>query len=189
MNLKQTNIDIVVLNVWYILDIGKTPKITAINRIANMEAMLPGLTQNDSMVPYCHADGLPQTYDIALDNKPIYHCSHQVPLPKDKVVDILIIDDTANERGITHPFHLHGYGFQVIDMGTHDQLVNKNSAFINAKHPPVIKDTITIISHGYVRLRFRTTNPGYWVCNRLKCFIQMSPFSWHLSHFISFYFI
>lgn len=84
-----------------IVDIGRTPKITAINRISNIEASIPGLTQDDSHIPYCHAGNLTENFDIALDNKPIYHCSHQVPLEKDKVYEIFIIDETMNERGIS----------------------------------------------------------------------------------------
>lgn len=62
-----------------------------------------------------------------------------------------------------HPVHLHGYGFQVIDIGSYDHYNNHKSFFSNAKHLPPIKDTIILPYNGFVRLRFRACNPGYWL--------------------------
>lgn len=59
--------------------------------------------------------------------------------------------------------HLHGYSFQVIDIGTRDQLENGTTAFTNATHAPVLKDSVVVPSGGFVRIRFRATNPGYWM--------------------------
>lgn len=59
--------------------------------------------------------------------------------------------------------HLHGYSFQVIDMGTRDQLKSGKTAFTNATHAPVIKDAVVIPSGGFIRIRLRTTNPGFWL--------------------------
>lgn len=59
--------------------------------------------------------------------------------------------------------HLHGYSFQVIDMGTRDQLKNGTTAFTNATHVPVLKDSVAVPSGGFVRIRFKATNPGYWM--------------------------
>lgn len=64
---------------------------------------------------------------------------------------------------MSHPMHLHGYSFQVIDMGTRDQLANGTTGFTNATHTPVLKDTVAVPSGGFVRIRFKATNPGYWV--------------------------
>lgn len=63
---------------------------------------------------------------------------------------------------IYHPIHLHGSGFQVIDMGTMEQYRNGQSAFVTSTNLPPIKDTVNIPHKGYVRLRFRSCNPGYW---------------------------
>lgn len=57
---------------------------------------------------------------------------------------------------------MHGYGFQIIDMGLLSQYESGNTAFANATHLPVIKDTVAIPSGGFVRIRFRACNPGYW---------------------------
>lgn len=79
---------------------------------------------------------------------------------------------------LSHPFHLHGYGFNVIGIGrSPDQNVKK----INLKHAldldrrgllerhlkqgdlPPAKDTIAVPNNGYVILRFRANNPGFWL--------------------------
>lgn len=61
---------------------------------------------------------------------------------------------------------------KVIDMGTKEQLKSGKSAFANAKHPPVYKDTVSIPPQGYVIIRIRTSNPGYWMihCHLGKTF-------------------
>lgn len=64
---------------------------------------------------------------------------------------------------INHPIHLHGMAFQVIDMGTREQYESGQTAFANATHLPVVKDTVTLPSGGFLRIRFKACNPGYWL--------------------------
>lgn len=47
-------------------------------------------------------------------------------------------------------------------MGTRNQLKNGKSAFLKATHSPVLKDTVILQPNGFVRIRFRACNPGYW---------------------------
>lgn len=137
-------------------------KVATINRIANSLSSVPGLIQDDSNVRYCNANDLSEKYNTALDNHTVYHCTHLIPLKLDKVYEFLLIDDTTDEL-VSHPIHMHGYGFQVIDMGTLSQLQSGETPFAKATHAPVIKDTVAIPKHGFVKIRFRTSNPGYWV--------------------------
>lgn len=65
--------------------------------------------------------------------------------------------------GISHAIHLHGHAFQVIDMGTREEYKNGRSAFANGTHLPVVKDTVTMGWRSFVKIRFRATNPGYWL--------------------------
>lgn len=37
------------------------------------------------------------------------------------------------------------------------------TAFTNASHAPVVKDTVVVPRGGFVRFRFRASNPGYWI--------------------------
>lgn len=74
--------------------------------------------------------------------------------------NLLLIPDLGGK--INHPIHLHGYGFQVVNMGNLDQLNSGRSAYTNATHLPVVKDTVIVPSGGFVQIRFRACNPGYW---------------------------
>lgn len=74
-----------------------------------------------------------------------------------------------SNNGTSHPIHIHGHAFQVIDMGTRDEYESGNSALVNATHLPVIKDTVILRWKSFVKLRFRATNPGVWL---LHCHVE-----------------
>lgn len=152
-------------------DILNIPKVATVNRISHKFGPVPGLVQDDSNVAYCNAGNLPDKYDIAKDNRSVYHCSHRIELELDKVYEFLLIDDTTDddESTVSHPIHMHGYAFEVLDMGNYEQFKSGKTAFRNAVHPPVIKDTVTIPRHGFVRIKVRTSNPGYWM---VHCHIE-----------------
>lgn len=63
---------------------------------------------------------------------------------------------------VNHPIHLHGFGFQVIDMGTMEQYRTGQTAYANSTALPPIKDTVTVPAGGFARIRFRSCNPGFW---------------------------
>ncbi|KAJ2552364.1 ferroxidase fet3 [Coemansia sp. RSA 1933] len=69
----------------------------------------------------------------------------------------------------THPFHLHGHQFQLIERGPvpYDATYNPRPST-----PPVQRDTVAIPSMEYVILRFRADNPGAWL---FHCHIE-----WHI---------
>lgn len=48
-------------------------------------------------------------------------------------------------------------------MGTRAQLKSGHTAFANATHWPVTKDAVIMPCAGFARIRFRATNPGYWL--------------------------
>lgn len=126
--------------------------------------MFAGLVQDDSGVEYCNYDNLPKSSDRGIDNRTIYHCPHRIELELDEVYEFLVIDDTTDEEEVSHPIHMHGYSFQVIDMGSRQQLNERKTAFAKATHPPAIKDTVTLPASGFVKFRIKASNPGYWVC-------------------------
>lgn len=135
--------------------------IPTVNSIAYMPGPVPGLTQDDTNVRYCNADNLPQTFNVAPNGRPVYHCPHLISLKLDKVYEFILFDNGTSTT-LSHPIHVHGDPFQVIDMGTRAQWNSGKSAYANAKHPPVYKDTVCIPTQGFVRIRLRTKNPGYW---------------------------
>lgn len=61
-----------------------------------------------------------------------------------------------------HVLHLHGMAFQILDMGTLDQLKSEKTAYANADYLPVAKDTVVVASASFVKIRFRASNAGYW---------------------------
>jgi FtsP/CotA-like multicopper oxidase with cupredoxin domain len=78
----------------------------------------------------------------------------------------------VQQPNLSHPFHLHGYAFNVIGMG---RSPDRNVKKINLKHAldldrrgllnrqfnlPPGKDTIAVPNNGYVVFRFRADNPG-----------------------------
>ncbi|KAJ2121550.1 ferroxidase fet3 [Coemansia sp. RSA 720] len=79
------------------------------------------------------------------------------------VVQITIV----NHDYYSHPFHLHGHVFQIVETG--------NLRSRESKLPldaPVRRDTVVIRGGHYAVLRFRADNPGVWI---LHCHI-----TWHL---------
>lgn len=57
---------------------------------------------------------------------------------------------------------MHGYGYQVIDMGTNAQLASNTTAFRDATYWPVVKDTVIVPSDGFVKIRLKACNAGFW---------------------------
>jgi hypothetical protein len=98
-------------------------------------------------------------------------CTHQVDIPLNAIVEVVLVDEVQSPN-LSHPFHLHGYAFNVVGIGrSPDQNVKK----INLKHAldldrrgllhrqfnlPPLKDTIAVPNNGYVIFRFRADNPG-----------------------------
>lgn len=77
-------------------------------------------------------------------------------------------------RDLYHPFHLHGHRFIVTGMGQLPQFgtqsekvdfverARRYSRTMPSDHNPPYKDTVSVPSRGYTRIRFRADNPGRW---------------------------
>lgn len=75
----------------------------------------------------------------------------------------LLINHTGNTYpNVSHPFHVHGYLLQVLEIGFGDTYETGNPVYQNLTRDAPLKDTIMIPRGGYGKLRFRATNPGYW---------------------------
>lgn len=93
-------------------------------------------------------------------------------------MDLFIADV---DDSLTHPFHLHGHKFYVMDMSTFTKPISASEILTNGvpkkttprnRNPPH-KDSILIPNPGYVHLRFRADNPGFWLGH--------CHFDWHLA--------
>lgn len=106
-------------------------------------------------------------------NPSIYGNVNAFVLDKDEVVEIVL---NNNDTG-THPFHLHGHVFQVVergpDMSDSAEPVNFNPQD-HAEVPsiPMKRDTLYVRPQSYFRIRFKADNPGIWY---FHCHIE-----WHL---------
>jgi laccase len=69
--------------------------------------------------------------------------------------------------GINHPFHLHGYSFYVLAMGTFEKGQTEDDLMEEllsgdlkiSKNPP-FRDTVAIPASGYTVIRIMAKNPG-----------------------------
>ena len=116
-------------------------------------------------------------------------CTHIQKIPYNKTIQIVFSSLTPTAPFMAHhPVHLHGHNFAVLKMGFAEQ--NETSGFwsrmnqdiycasqneficskprwnggrpeLNKIKPP-LKDNVMIPSRGYVVVRFRSDNPGFW---------------------------
>ncbi|XHG04318.1 hypothetical protein AWENTII_007594 [Aspergillus wentii] len=105
--------------------------------------------------------------------------THPVVLEENQVVEIVLNNgDTGS-----HPFHLHGHNFQLVDRfpsyGPHfydyadgDPVVYNASNHSSFPTYPARRDTFVLPPQGYFVIRFRANNPGVWL---FHCHID-----WHL---------
>ena len=102
-------------------------------------------------------------------------CIHRIKLNLNSIVELVLVNV---DDQIAHPIHLHGHKFHVVDQGVFEKKPTpgavKNGLIPNVNHKnPPYKDTVSLPFPGYVRLRFRANNPGFWL---MHC-----HFEWHLS--------
>ncbi|XP_015609345.1 laccase-6, partial [Cephus cinctus] len=138
--------------------------VSIINNISNVFPPSPPLSQGIS--EFCNGDNLPRNCSTH------YECTHVLEVKRHSVVEVMLYDISV--LGLYHPFHLHGYDFYVFDMGnftSNDTEGNVKSILANHenklrnggyKNPPG-KDTVLLPSGGYVILRFKADNPGWWL--------------------------
>ncbi|KAJ9592210.1 hypothetical protein L9F63_001211 [Diploptera punctata] len=130
----------------------------------------PLLTQykNNSKSIFCvnGTDGNP-TCPTFPEN--ICHCLSIFHVRLGTTVQFVLIDKSS-EKGLNHPFHLHGITYNVLSMGyLPKHLLNArdiNELLKRKKIPvssaPIYKDTLAVPSGGFAVIRFVADNPGYW---------------------------
>ncbi|XP_056008379.1 uncharacterized protein LOC125665694 [Ostrea edulis] len=118
-------------------------------------------------------------------------CTHVVKLATKKVTQLVLMAEDGSDKGTSHPVHLHGNRFQVLKYGFpvvnktdgllqgpnqdieyshnyrtakwHDSSWNHGNVPDMIKENPPHKDTIVVPNRGYVLLRLKTDNPGFWI--------------------------
>lgn len=142
--------------------------ISLIDEISYLSPPTPLLSQYDDINPeqFCNGDNRPASCGANC------MCTHKVDIPLNAIVEVVLVDE-VQQPNLSHPFHLHGYAFNVIGIGRSPDTTIKK---INLKHAldldrrgllhrqydlPPLKDTIAVPNNGYVVFRFRANNPGY----------------------------
>lgn len=149
--------------------------VATINNVTLQYPQFPLLLEpsllNDSF--FCNGHSLKEHQCLNVVNATVCKCIHLLRVKLDSNVELVIYN--LNDK-ISHPMHLHGHKFHVVDTGLFEDInvrseLKKKTDF--SKDRPAFKDTVVLPFPGYVRLRFRADNPGFWL---LHC-----HFDWHIS--------
>lgn len=140
-----------------------------INNISFEFPTFPLLTEphriDESM--FCDVHHMKRNSCIKNSNVTVCKCIHRLKVKLNASVEIIAYNTLDN---IPHPLHIHGHKFHIVDTGTlnetmignFEDYVNLNITAEHAKNPP-FKDTCIVPYPGYVKFRFRATNPGFWL--------------------------
>lgn len=146
------------------------------NNISFLYPSFPLLIEPDRVHDgmFCDEDNLKREHCSMFGNQKICRCIHRIKFKLGSIAELVVVN--VNDV-LGHPMHLHGHKFHVMEQGrlreniTHAEVRNGAIQFVNHKRPPY-KDTVHLPYPGFVRLRFRANNPGYWL---FHC-----HFDWHL---------
>ncbi|KAK3685034.1 multicopper oxidase like protein [Podospora appendiculata] len=127
-------------------------------------ACFNNLTYIDQKVPTLYTAA---TTNDSNTNPVVYGQVNPFILKYNDVIQIVV----NNLDAASHPFHLHGHHFQVLDRPKSGTGAWPGRDTNYAK-TPVRRDTITVNPHSYAVLRFKADNPGVWL---FHCHIE-----WHV---------
>lgn len=145
----------------------------------NIQLTLPHfslLSQPEEIDEKIFCDAKHKKNKTCIANSEICRCIHRIKVKLGSIVELLLIDV---DDSLTHPFHLHGHKFFVMDMSILNETITAKEIIRNGinsrttSESPPFKDTILIPNPGYVRVRFRADNPGFWLGH--------CHFDWHLA--------
>ena len=115
---------------------------------------------------FCDVDTINLANCSKLGNKRICRCIHRLKFKLGSIAELVVVN--VDDR-ISHPMHLHGHKFHIVGGGLLEPGMTveevKSGKGIHQKNHlrPPYKDTVVLPYPGFVRLRFRANNPGYWM--------------------------
>ncbi|EXJ77234.1 hypothetical protein A1O3_10392 [Capronia epimyces CBS 606.96] len=126
--------------------------------------------------------------DLATNSEVYGEFTHPIVLQHNDVVQVVLNNGDSG----SHPFHLHGHNFQVIERAPpfnehrNDYADGDPLTFDPANHTafpaiPARRDTFVVPPQGYFVIRFVADNPGVWL---FHCHID-----WHLAQGLAMSFI
>lgn len=146
--------------------------VATVNNITFQFPSFPLLTESqridESM--FCDVPNIKRQSCIKKVDETICKCIHRLKVKLNASVEI-VATNLADK--IPHPLHLHGHKFHVVATGTfndsmaektltYEEAKNLNFSRESVKNPP-FKDTALLPFPGFVRFRFRASNPGFWL--------------------------
>lgn len=144
---------------------------TWVNNIYFTPAAMPVLSQLSDIPDsaFCPKDQRTGFSTCPAGPDGVCNCLNIIRVPLNSVVQFILIDKSEG-AAVQHPFHLHGYAYNVMAMGHLNESVQNEediaqlvkSGELTQSPAPAFKDTIAVPADGYVVLRIVTDNPGYW---------------------------
>ncbi|KAF4520466.1 hypothetical protein B566_EDAN004717 [Ephemera danica] len=141
-----------------------------VNKISWQSPSSPPLTQPNTVTneTFCRPE-LPKNC-----RNGICRCPQVIEMNRGELIEIVLVDEDTG--GLGHPFHLHGYSFQVVAMEqgkekfSVKEVQTRNEAGLIKKYfDGPVKDTVVVPIKGFVIFRFVANNPGYWL---LHCHVS-----------------
>lgn len=146
--------------------------IGVVNNISFVYPSMPLLTQQDDYDEsiFCNETTKPPTCNMNTTCR----CVYRVKVELGAIVELVIVDRVSTISQVNHPFHIHGHKFYVMQVGMPKHgvpmtlpLVKSMMSIRNAtkqanKYYP-IKDTVGVPTQGFIVLRFKADNPGFWL--------------------------
>ncbi|XP_014613124.1 PREDICTED: laccase-1-like [Polistes canadensis] len=151
----------------FFIAIDRSVLTSLVSNISYTEAESPPISQYSAYQQLCGVD------QISTCTRPCF-CTHVVNIPYKSLIEILLCDENASVD-LHHPFHLHGYSYQVMAIkGFNDTkptpqqrrqfLQEYDEGLRNGRYnQQPRKDTIKVPVGGCAILRFYTDNPGWWL--------------------------
>lgn len=143
--------------------------VATINNISFQFPSFPLLTETERIDEsmFCDVNNMNRRNCIKNSKDLICKCIHRLKVKHNSNVEFIAYNTMDK---IPHPLHLHGHKFHVLDMGTfsaeldlkYDEFKTLNTTREHVTNPP-FKDTVVLPFPGYVRFRFRASNPGFWL--------------------------
>ncbi|KAF5301108.1 hypothetical protein FQR65_LT08938 [Abscondita terminalis] len=139
-----------------------------IDNITYSSPPAPLLTQYENLdsTHFCNGDQIIKSDGLTKK------CTHVIKVRYNSIVELILVDEVGINV-IHHPFHLHGFAFHVMGVGKMPSngqgtvqeaiMLDKQNLLKRRYDYPPQKDTIMIPSKGYVVLRFRANNQGFWL--------------------------
>src|SRR6516162_3583587 len=145
---KQTGVVLVAGNapVARIPDLAKTPSSAlTLDLESRLRALQPLTPRKADRVHTINLTGDMAKYIWSLNNVPWTPSVQPLPIANGERVELVMV----NQTGMSHPMHLHGHEFQVVEID-------------GKRFPGAVRDTVLVPQRRRVVIAFDANNPGWW---------------------------